>query len=123
MNQPLALAMGQTTSPRPPSNQERWLTLLLAAALTMFLISALSGCSTAPATKAPWSPPQATLAKSEPLPKLADDQSQPDDAQSTIGIADLVDDNFNLVKAYKRLAKRHDELVDAVMQHLRAQAK
>ncbi|MFK3740999.1 hypothetical protein [Massilia sp. TN1-12] len=57
------------------------------------------------------------------MPKLADDQSQPDDAQSTIGIADLVDDNFNLVKAYRRLAKRHDELVDAIMQHLQAQAK
>jgi hypothetical protein len=65
-----------------------------------------------------WSPPQAALVKSEPLPKLADDPTQPDEAQSTIGIEELVADNFNLVKAYKRLAKRHDELVDAVIKQL-----
>lgn len=91
--------------------------------MAIVLTLALSGCSTAPATKAPWSPPQATLAKSEPLPKLADDPNQSDDAKSTIGIPELVDDNFAIVKAYKRLAKRHDELVDAVMQHLKDQAR
>lgn len=72
-------------------------------------------------TTPPWSPPQAALAKSEPLPKLADDAGKPDDAPSTIGIPELVDDNFSLVKAYRRLAKRHDELVDAVMAHLHDQ--
>lgn len=61
--------------------------------------------------------------KSEPLPRLSDDPAQPDDAGSTIGLSELVDDNFALVRLYQRLARRHDELVDAVMQHLRDQER
>lgn len=61
--------------------------------------------------------------KSEPLPRLTDDPTQPDEARSTTGMAELVDDNFVLVMLYRRLARRHDALVDAVMQHLREQGK
>lgn len=95
------------------------LATVLATASTL----ALSGCSTAPARPVAWSLPQAALVKSEPLPRLADDPARSDDAASTIGIDELVEDNFALVKLYKRLAQRHDELVDAVMQRLREQAR
>jgi hypothetical protein len=84
---------------------------------------ALCGCSTAPATPSPWTPPQSALAKSAPLPRLKDDPGQPADAKSDIGLAELADDNLTLVKLYKNLAKRHDELVDAVMKHLQDQAR
>ena len=120
----LAMQTGRTTTPLPPNPRWWKFVTALMIALAIVLTLALSGCSTVPARTTPlWSPPQAALAKSEPLPKLADDTAQPDDAKSTIGLPELVDDNFNLVKAYKRLAKRHDELVDAVMAHLRDQAK
>ena len=61
--------------------------------------------------------------KSEPLPRLKDDPARPDDARSTVGLSELVNDNFALVERYQRLAKRHDALVEAVMQHLQDQAK
>lgn len=51
------------------------------------------------------------------------DEKAADDEPSSIGIKELVDDNLAIVKLYKRLAKRHDELVDAVMQKLQQQAE
>lgn len=68
-------------------------------------------------------PAQAGLVKAQPLPRLADDPTQPDAAKSTVGVAELVEDNFAIVKLYRDLAHRHDALVDDVMQHLQDQTK
>lgn len=94
-------------------------------ALILFLLCltlALSGCSTTPRT-APFNPPAAAMMKSRPLPVLKDDPAKPDDAASTVGLAELADDRLVTTRLYRDLARRHDALVDAVAAFLARQAK
>ncbi len=63
------------------------------------------------------------MVKSQPLPILAVDENAKDDDASTIDLAKLVADNLDVTKLYRALAKRHDELVDAVMKKLQQQAQ
>lgn len=44
-------------------------------------------------------------------------------APSTVGVTDLVENDLEIVKMYHSLAKRHDELVDAVQKKLKEQAQ
>lgn len=44
-------------------------------------------------------------------------------APSDIGIEKLADSDLEVVRLYRDLAKRHDELVDAVEEHLKQQAE
>jgi hypothetical protein len=62
------------------------------------------------------------MSKSRPLPGLPVDSSAPDDAPTTVGIKELVDDSLTVTAMYRDLAKRHDELVDAVNKFLHKQA-
>jgi hypothetical protein len=43
-------------------------------------------------------------------------------APSTVGVTDLIANDLDIVQMYLELAKRHDELVDAVEKHLKDQA-
>jgi hypothetical protein len=44
-------------------------------------------------------------------------------APSSVGVADLIANDLDIVQMYHDLAKRHDELVDAVEKHLKDQAR
>lgn len=113
--------MTNTLDPKPPHNY-RLFNVMCWTVLILFWMLAVSGCSTSP-VKALWTPPQATLVKSEPLPTLpVAPDAKPEDP-TTIGLAELAEDSLVITRMYRALAKRHDSLVDAVMEHLRNQVK
>jgi hypothetical protein len=68
-----------------------------------------------------WVPPAAAMVKSQPLPTLPADPKAKDDDASTVDLAKLVSDSLDITKLYRELAKRHDELVDAVNAKLQQQ--
>lgn len=68
-------------------------------------------------------PPAAAMIKSEPLPQLPVDPALPDNAPTTVDADVLLANDLDIVKLYHRLAHRHDELVDWVIEQLRRQAK
>ena len=68
-------------------------------------------------------PPAAAMVKSQPLPALEVEKTAGDDDASTIDLARLVSDSLDVTKMYRALAKRHDELVDAVMKKLQERAR
>jgi hypothetical protein len=63
------------------------------------------------------------MVKSQPLPALPVDPSLPDDAPTKIGLKEMVDDSITVTSMYRDLARRHDELVDAVAKWIKQQAK
>lgn len=63
------------------------------------------------------------MQKSQPIKALPDDKAAGDDAPSTVDLPTLVSDRFDLINLYRALAKRHDELVDAVLKKLQEQAQ
>lgn len=63
------------------------------------------------------------MVKSQPLPALAVELQAKDDDASAIDLAALVSDSLDVTKMYRALAKRHDELVDAVIKKLQQQAQ
>lgn len=63
------------------------------------------------------------MVKSRPLPALPVDPAAKDDDTSTVDLATLVADRLDITKLYRELAKRHDELVDAVAKKLQQQAE
>jgi hypothetical protein len=63
------------------------------------------------------------MVKSQPLPALAVESQAKDDDASTIDLSALVSDSLDVTKMYRALAKRHDELVDAVTKKLQQQAQ
>lgn len=81
-------------------------------AATLFLVAILSGCSTLPATTPMLLPPPGAMEKAQPLPKL----------KSSATVADLIDNDLQIVGAYHELAKRHSKLVDYVDSLINKQA-
>ena len=75
---------------------------LIAAMLLLAVI--LPGCSTLPATTPLLLPPPGAMEKAQPLPKLPEGAS----------VADLIDNDLQVVGLYHELAKRHAKLVDYV---------
>lgn len=104
------------TPPNP-----KWFFRVIVGLTILSWMLLLSGCSTPRA--AAWSPPQAAMMKSVPLPDLPIDKAAPDNAPSTIGLAELAEDNLTITSMYRALARRHDALVDAVVKHLEDHAK
>lgn len=110
----------RTNSPKPPENPLfKWIAVVLALCLML----ALCACSTPPVKGPLWIPPASAMVKSQPLPALAVEAQAKDDDASTIDLPALVSDSLDVTKMYRALAKRHDELVDAVMKKLQQQAQ
>lgn len=109
-----------TLHSKPPKTP---LSLLLIITLALCLMSALSGCSTQPAKGSIWSVPAEALAKSEPLPLIPVDADAKDDDPSDVDLAFMAGADLTITKMYRALAKRHDQLVDAVIKKLQEQAR
>jgi hypothetical protein len=63
------------------------------------------------------------MTRSRPLPVLPVDPAAADSAPSSIGLKELADDSITVTRMYRELARRHDELVDAVNDWLKQQAR
>ena len=104
-----------------PPNPKWQLRALIALVILSWML-VLSGCST-PRAQVPFNPPQSSLMKSVPLPALPVDPDAADTAPSTIGLAELAEDNLTLAGMYRALARRHDALVDAAIEYMTKQAR
>jgi hypothetical protein len=60
--------------------------------------------------------------KSVPLPALPVDPNAAADAPSTVGLAELAEDNLTVTGMYRALARRHDALVDAAIEYMKKQS-
>lgn len=104
----------------PPEPKWFFRAILFLTIVSWILV--LSGCSTQRA-QVPFNPPHSALMKSVPLPALQIDEAAPDNAPSTVGLAELAEDNLTITGMYRALAKRHDALVDAALEYMTKQSR
>lgn len=112
--------LSMTAFPKPPAP---WFLKALCLFAILCLMLELCGCSTPPAAGPSFVPPAAAMTKSQALPQLPVDPGASDDAPSAIGLKEMVDDSITVTTMYRDLARRHDELVDAVNAWIKKQAQ